>query len=46
MHNSTIIAGDSRASLVITDGTTRQKINNDIDKLNTIKHLDLKETYR
>lgn len=39
IYNSTVIVGDFNTSLSIMDGTTRQKINKEIEDLdNTINH--------
>lgn len=44
--NSMIIVGDFNIPLTIIDRTTRQKTNKDIDKLNTIKYLNLIDIHR
>lgn len=44
--NSMIIVGDFNIPLTIIDRTTRQKTDKDIDKLNTIKYLNLIDIHR
>lgn len=47
IHNSTVIVGDFNTSLSITDGTTRQKINKEIEDLNNyIQTLEIRDMYR